>query len=170
MCKEATIEIAQKGYSAGRGYLLMVLFASILLPLPASGEDQQGDSGGKPFVIKVVDADTGRGIPMVKLETVNHLIQYTDSMGVMAFNEPGFMGKNVYFHVSSHGYEFKQDGFKFRGKALPVAAGESVTLKMKRLNIAERLYRITGEGIYSDSVKAGMATPIKNPVLNSGAG
>lgn len=36
------------------------------------------------------------------------------------------------------------------------------------MNIAERLYRITGEGIYSDSAKAGLPTPTKNPLLNSG--
>lgn len=162
--------MTNKKYSCGSANFLIGAITLMLFFLQVCEEELQGQGKpvAKPFVIKVVDADTGRGIPMVKLETVNHLIQYTDSMGVVAFDEPGFMGKKVFFHVSSHGYEFKQDGYKFRGKSLQVSAGGSVTLEMKRLNIAERLYRITGEGIYSESAKAGLASPIKNPVLNSG--
>ncbi len=34
------------------------------------------------------------------------------------------------------------------------------------MNIAERLYRITGQGIYRDSVLAGLPVPLKNPDLN----
>ena len=46
--------------------------------------------------------------------------------------------------------------------------GKSAKLKIKRINIAERLYRITGEGIYRDSVLAGRAVPIRQPLLNGG--
>lgn len=150
--------------------ILYVATLGVALPFCGAVLGQQGreDPGRRPFVIKVVDGETGRGVPLVKLETVNHRIHYTDSMGVAAFDEPGLMGKKVYFHVSSHGYEFPADGFKFRGKALEVAAGGSVTLEIKRLNIAERLYRVTGEGIYGESVKAGLQAPIEHPVLNSG--
>ncbi len=41
------------------------------------------------FAIRVVDAETGRGVPLVELETVNHLRFYTDSNGTVAFREPG---------------------------------------------------------------------------------
>jgi hypothetical protein len=41
-------------------------------------------------------------------------------------------------------------------------------LKIQRLNIAERLYRVTGEGIYRDSVLTGFPTPTQHPVLNGG--
>ena len=34
------------------------------------------------------------------------------------------------------------------------------------MNIAERLYRITGQGIYADSVRLGRETPIRQPLLN----
>jgi hypothetical protein len=30
--------------------------------------------------------------------------------GIVAFNEPGLMDREVYFHVRSHGYEFPADG------------------------------------------------------------
>src|SRR5262249_23696371 len=57
-------------------------------------------------------------------------------------------------------------GFGFRGKALKVTPGGSAKLTIKRLNIAERLYRVTGGGIYRDSVLAGEKAPLKEPLLN----
>jgi len=119
------------------------------------------------FVIKVVDADTGRGVPLVELKTVSAARFWTDSAGIVAFNEPGLMGQEVFFSVKSHGYEEPpKDGFGIRGVRLKAEAGKTATVKLKRLNIAERLYRITGEGIYRDSVLAGLPVPLKQPVLN----
>jgi hypothetical protein len=125
------------------------------------------DNTGKYFTITIVDDQTGRGVPMVELSTVNHIRCVTDSNGVVAFHEPGLMNQSVFFHVKSHGYEFAKDGFGFRGKSIEVKEGGHVTLKIKRVNIAERLYRITGAGIYRDSVLAGKKVPIKEPVLNA---
>jgi hypothetical protein len=120
----------------------------------------------KPFVITVVDDQTGRGVPLVELKTVNEVRFYTDSAGVVAFREPGLMNQRVFFTVSSHGYEYAKDGFGMRGSAVDVKPGGAVTLKVKRLNIAQRLYRVTGAGIYADSVLAGRAPPIEQPLLN----
>lgn len=120
----------------------------------------------QPFRINVLDEQTNRGVPLVELRTVNGIALYTDSNGIVAFDEPGLFDKDVYFAVSSHGYEFPKDGFGFRGKILRVAKGGEATLKIKRLNIAERLYRITGGGIYRDSVLVGAKTPIKEPLVN----
>src|SRR5437879_5851875 len=77
-------------------------------------------AAGNYFTIAVVDNQTGRGVPLVELRTVHNVRYYTDSNGVVAFHEPGLMGKTVFFHVQSHGYEFPKDGFGFRGKALEV--------------------------------------------------
>ena len=118
------------------------------------------------FTIKVVDRETGRGVPMVELKTVNHIRHYTDSNGYIAFHEPGLMGSNVFFHVRSHGYEFRKDGFGFRGVRLTTTPGENKTIQIKRVNVAERLYRITGAGIYRDSVLLKEAVPLKSPLLN----
>lgn len=122
--------------------------------------------GSKPFEIQVVDAATGRGVPLVELETVNNIHYFTDSNGIVAFDEPGLMNQSVFFHVRSHGYEFPKDGFGFRGKALAISPGGSARLPIKRLNIAERLYRMTGEGIYRDTVLVGKTPPTKAPLLN----
>jgi hypothetical protein len=121
----------------------------------------------KPFAITVVDAATGRGVPLIELRTVHHVRLVTDSNGIAAFHEPGLMDQTVFFHVSGHGYEFPKDGFGFRGKQIKITPGGSATLKVDRVNIAERLYRITGAGVYRDSVLVGAKVPIKEPLLNA---
>jgi hypothetical protein len=133
-----------------------------LLALAADPAPRQG----KHFKIAVVDDQTGRGVPLVELRTVNGIRLWTDSNGVAAFFEPGLMDQTVFFHVTSHGYEFPKDGFGFRGRALKVTEGGSATLKIKRINVAERLYRVTGGGIYADSLLVGAKVPLKQPALN----
>jgi len=139
--------------------------ASCLLLACLAAEPSPGS--GDYFRISVVDAETGRGVPLVELTTTNQICYVTDSNGVVAFNEPGLMGRKVFFHVTSHGYEFPKDGFGFRGKALDVRVGGSAKLEIKRLNIARRLYRITGAGIYRDSILAGLEAPIAKPLINA---
>ncbi len=140
----------------------MPTIAALLLMFPFA----QASHSGKYFRITVVDQQTGRGVPLVELRTVNNIRYYTDSNGIAAFHEPGLMSHRVFFHVKSHGYEFPKDGFGYRGTALDVTAGGSAVLKIKRINIAERLYRVTGGGIYRDSVLVSHPVPIKEPVLN----
>ena len=118
------------------------------------------------FRITVIDEQTERGVPLVELTTVNGVRHVTDSAGVIAFSEPGLMEQAVYFRVSSHGYEHKADRFGFRGVRLTPVAGGSATVKVRRINIAERLYRITGGGIYRDSELLGDAVPLAQPLLN----
>ncbi|HEX5444378.1 MAG TPA: hypothetical protein VFW87_11135 [Pirellulales bacterium] len=119
------------------------------------------------FAIQVVDDQTGRGVPLAELETVNHVRLVTDSAGRVAFAEPGLMDQTVFFYVRSHGYEIPKDGFGYAGVRLKTTAGESATIKIQRRNIAERLYRATGEGIYRDSVLLDKRTPIAQPLLNA---
>ncbi|HZR20585.1 MAG TPA: hypothetical protein VFE51_25105 [Verrucomicrobiae bacterium] len=120
------------------------------------------------FGIEVVDQDTSRGVPMVELLTTSGIPLYTDSNGLVAFYEPGLMNQKVWFAISAHGYEFAPDGFGLRGVSLMTKPGAIERLKIKRLNIAERLYRITGEGIYRDTVLLGRKAPISQPLLNAG--
>lgn len=120
------------------------------------------------FEIIVLDEASGRGIPLVELRTVNGIQYVSDSAGRVAFSEPGLMDRDVFFYVRSHGYEFPADGFGIRGRKLRTTAGTSVTIELKRRNIAERLYRVTGEGIYRDSILLKRPVPIEHPVLNAG--
>ena len=120
------------------------------------------------FAIQVVDESTGRGVPLVELETIHKLRFVTDSQGLVAIAEPELFDQQVYFSVRSHGYEYPADGFGFRGKAFHVKRGGSETIAIKRINLAERLYRVTGGGIYRDSVLLGKQTPPVAPLLNAG--
>lgn len=118
------------------------------------------------FAIEVVDAATGRGVPMVELQTTSSVRYYTDSNGLVAFYEPGLMNRRVWFGVAAHGYEFAPDGFGIRGAVVVTKPGSSARLKIKRVNLAERLYRLTGAGIYRDTILLGRQPPTAAPLLN----
>ena len=118
------------------------------------------------FTIHVVDEDTGRGVPLVELKTTNDIRYVTDSNGIVAFYEPGLMNTDVFFHVQSHGYSYPRDNFGYAGLALKTAEGGSATVRIKRDNIAQRLYRVTGQGIYADSLLVGHPVPLEEPAVN----
>lgn len=141
---------------------------TLLLALLTSGTRGAGPSeAGRYLAIEVVDEQTGRGVPMVELQTTSGVRYVTDSAGLIAFYEPGLMGRKVYFGVSAHGYDFPPDRFGSRGAVLEARPGGSARIRVKRLNIAERLYRITGQGIYRDTVLLGRKPPIAEPLLNA---
>ena len=52
------------------------------------------------------------------------------------------------------------------GVRLKIEAGARHTIEMTRVNLAERLYRMTGRDIYRDSVRLGHSVPLESPVLN----
>lgn len=160
-------------YSMARRKLLLVLTALLILvgascfSFARAVPTEDCRLSDSYFKIKVIDDRTGRGVPLIELKTTNNLSFTTDSAGVIAIHEPGLMNQNVFFHIASHGYEYPKDGFGYRGKRFDIKPGASATLKIKRLNIAERLYRLTGQGIYRDSIIAGAPVPLKNPAINA---
>jgi hypothetical protein len=133
----------------------------------AAREGKTPVSASSYFAIEVVDEQTGRGVPLVELQTTSGVRYYTDSNGLVAFYEPGLMDRKVYFGVAAHGYEFAPDGLGIRGTVLETRPGGSARLKVKRLNIAERLYRLTGQGIYRDTILLERKAPIAHPLLNA---
>src|SRR4029077_3832895 len=114
--------------------------------------------------IRVLDSATGRGVPLVELEPVNNLKFVTDNAGRVAFHEPGLMGREVFFTVKSNGYEVKKDGFGYAGARVTPRAGQVSEIKIIRKNVAERLCRLTGEGLFRDSVLLGHKTPLPDPL------
>ena len=103
----------------------------------------------------------------MELRTTNQIRFVTDSNGFAAIDEPDLLETRCFFTVSSHGYEFPKDGFGFRGKAVDLKPGGEVVFEVARINIAERLYRVTGGGIYADSLQLGREPPIEQPLLNA---
>jgi len=105
-------------------------------------------------------------VPLVELRTTNSIRLFTDSNGTVAFREPGLMDREVFFFVESHGYEVPKDGFGYRGIRLKTTPGQAAVIMIDRLNIAERLYRVTGQGIYRDSILTDRPVALRDPVLN----
>jgi hypothetical protein len=141
----------------------LLAFAGVALLL---GPSHLPAAAPKPFGIHVVDEQSGRGIPLIELRTVNDIRCVTDNAGWIAFSEPGLMDREVWLYVSGPGYTKEKDGFGFTGLRVTPKAGETFTLKLKRTNIAERLCRLTGQGLYRDSELLGLPCPLPN--LNPG--
>jgi hypothetical protein len=104
------------------------------------------------FRIAILDESTSRGVPAVELRTTDGRLFVSDSAGVVALSEPDLLGHPVYFEVQSFGYRHPVDGFGARATVLDVTPGGSAVLRLQRDNVAERLYRLTGSGIYRDTV------------------
>jgi len=130
----------------------------------ALGAEQASDY----FIIRVLDQDTGRGVPLVELTLSNEVKYWTDSAGVAALHEPSLEGRDVFVHVRSHGYTLAQETPFGVGSTLKIESGKTHELRVQNTMPAERLYRLTGEGIYRDSVMAGLAVPMQQPLLNAG--
>src|SRR5687767_12504701 len=111
----------------------MMRLATVLLTLSGFS----ASSASEYFKIQVVDEQTGRGVPLIELRTVNSISHWTDSAGVIALREPGLMDREVFFHVQGHGYAYPKDFFGNRGVRLTPVAGRNATVKVQRVNIAE---------------------------------
>jgi len=120
-----------------------------------------GNSSSGPAYaeIRVVDADSGRGVPLVELQTVHHVRFVTDNAGRIALGDPDLLDREVFFSIQSHGYEVPADGFGFRGVRLTPRLGKPSVIRLKRQQAAERLCRLTGEGLYRDSILLGYRFP-----------
>jgi hypothetical protein len=111
------------------------------------------------MALYVVDAATQRGIPLVSLATPAGTL-LTDSQGVAAYCDATHMGAAT-LQLTSHGYEPSS-------ATATLAAGQTAILPLTRDNVAERLYRTTGQGTYRDSLLLGLAIPVANGALNAG--
>ena len=119
------------------------------------------------FVIHVIDEQTGRGVPLVKLKFLNEVTYWTDSAGIAAIDEPSLRGREVFLEIRSDGYEYPRDSFFNQpGVTVRIEPGSRRQIQIRRTMIAERLFRLTGEGIYRDSIMAGLPAPTKEPLLN----
>lgn len=136
---------------------LRTCIASLIIGLPALAA-----AAAPWFGIRVVDAETGEGVPLAELRTVNEVALLSDNAGRIAFHEPAFMDREVFFHVASPGYEVEKDGFGFRGVRLTPKAGGEATVKLNRVNIAHRVARLTGAALHRDSELLGAPVPLRN--------
>ena len=105
--------------------------------------------------IEVIEKDSGWPVPMVELRTTHNVRFVSDNAGVIAFDLPELMGVETWFDVVAHGYEVPKDGFGYRGVRLKPAPGQTLKVEVTRKNIAKRLGRLTGGGLFAESQKLG---------------
>ncbi|MDX1963491.1 MAG: hypothetical protein SFX18_10080 [Pirellulales bacterium] len=115
--------------------------------------DSQPVSRQTPYAeIQCLDADTGRGIPLVELETVHGLRFVTDNAGRVALHEPDLLDQEIHLSIHAHNYHVPADGFGFRGARITPRVGQPALIKLSRSQPAERLCRLTGTGLFRDSL------------------
>ena len=102
-----------------------------------------------------MDAASGRGVPLVELETVHRVRFVTDNAGRVAIGEPDLLDREIALTVKSHGYASPRDGFGFPIVRVTPRVGAPIEIKLQRTQLAERLCRLTGEGRWRDSVLLG---------------
>src|SRR5262245_3953371 len=117
------------------------------------------------FQIDLIDSSTGRGVPLMELRTPEGASYWTDSQGVVAFDDLGSMGRVIPFQVRGDGYRTLDPSGATR--LVPTPGGRAL-IALERLDVAERLYRVTGAGLYRDSVRLGLPVPIRHPLVNAG--
>ena len=105
--------------------------------------------------IEVVDAQSGWPVPLVELRTLHQQRFVSDNAGVIAFDLPECFDREMFFYVSSDGYEVPADGFGFRGVRLTPRSGQTLTVKVNRTSIAKRLGRLTGSGLLAEAQRFG---------------
>ena len=109
------------------------------------------------MTVRVFDKRTSRGIALVTL-ALPAGEQTTDSQGILAYCNPDKMGA-LSVPVSSHGYAP-------RTVSLQAIPGGSAEIELESTYAGERLYRITGQGTYRDSLLLGLSIPVQNGALN----
>ncbi|RYD27954.1 MAG: hypothetical protein EOP86_23800, partial [Verrucomicrobiaceae bacterium] len=115
-------------------------------------------TAAQPCRITVVDRENGWPVPLVELRTTHGLRFVTDNAGVIAFDAPELMGQLTWFEVIGHGYGVQKDGFGLKGVRLTPRPGGSEKVEVTRSNLALRVGRLTGGGLFAESQKLGEET------------
>jgi hypothetical protein len=109
----------------------------------------------EPCRIEIIDSENGWPVPLVELRT-NHNVRFvSDNAGVIAFDLPELMGVETWFTIEGHGYGVPKDGFGMQGVRLTPEQGKQLTVKVDRHNLAKRIGRLTGAGLFGESQKLG---------------
>lgn len=109
----------------------------------------------EPCRIEIIERASGWPVPLVELHTTHHVRLVSDNAGVIALDVPELMGRETWFNVIGHGYEIKKDAFGQRGVRLKPEPGQTLKVEVDRINLAKRLGRSTGAGLFAESQKLG---------------
>ena len=115
--------------------------------------------------LEVVEKGTDWPVPLVMLSTTNHQQFVTDNAGVAAFDAPELMGQPVWLDVRSHGYGAPPDGFGLRGVRVVPQPGKTLRIEVERFQVAKRIGRLTGGGLFAEAAKCGDRAPAETGIL-----
>lgn len=147
------------GRLVGRWAVSLVLHPSSFILLLVSLTTAAGAAG--PCRVEVVETGTGWPVPLVELRTIHHERFVSDNAGLIALDLPELMGRQTWFFVIGQGYEVPADGFGFRGVRLTPEPGRTLRVEVRRTIIARRMGRLTGAGLFAESQKLGLASPVE---------
>jgi hypothetical protein len=105
--------------------------------------------------VVITDSETQLPVPLVELRTTGQVQYFTDNAGVIALDAPELKDREIWLSVQGHGYEVPADGFGMRGVRLKSRSNETTHVSINRTIIAERIGRLTGLGLLSESQKLG---------------
>lgn len=117
-------------------------------------------TAAQPCRIEIVDKENGWPVPMVELRTTHDVRFISDNAGLIAIDDTDLLDQKVWFHVKGHGYGVKKDGFGFEGLNTTLVSGGTVKIEVERRNVAKRLGRLTGSGLFVESEKLGEKSPL----------
>lgn len=117
----------------------------------------------EPCRVEIVDKENGWPVPLVELRTTHEQRFVSDNAGLIAIDDPELLDRNVWFHVKGHGYGVKKDGFGYEGLRTSPVAGGTIRIEVERRNIAKRLGRLTGGGLFAEAQKLGEDVPDEAP-------
>lgn len=110
----------------------------------------------EPCRIEIVDKENGWPVPLVELRSVNEISHVSDNLGLIAIDEPDLLDHEIWLQVKGHGYGVPKDGFGFEGVRTTLKAGGKFRIEVERRNIAKRLGRLTGAGLFAEGQKLGI--------------
>ncbi len=129
------------------------MFAGLTIPRPVPAAEALALEACR---IEVVEKGTGWPVPLVELRTTHAVRFVSDNAGLVAFDLPELLGRETWFEVIGHGYEVKKDGFGMRCVRGTPQAGQTLRVEVERKNIARRLGRLTGAGLFAESQQLGL--------------
>lgn len=111
----------------------------------------------EPCRIEIVDKENGWPVPLVELTSTHETRHVSDNLGLIAIDDPDLLDREVWFQVKGHGYGVPKDGFGYEGVRATLKAGGTLRVEVERRNIAKRLGRLTGGGLFAEGGKLGIA-------------
>ena len=110
----------------------------------------------EPCRIEIIDKENGWPVPLVELTSIHETRHVSDNLGLIAIDDPDLLDRELWFYVKGHGYGVAKDGFGYEGVRITLKAGGKYRVEVERRNIAKRLGRLTGTGLFAEGEKLGI--------------